>query len=58
MNTEQAWDYLLNRTIATEDELQLVANGWGMNLQTLETVLYVRTGYSEFPEDPATALDA
>lgn len=57
MTAEQAWDYLLQSGIATEGELELVTNGWGMNIRTMETVLYVRTGYDEFPSDPDTELE-
>jgi hypothetical protein len=55
MDIEAAWDYLLDHAIATEAELQLVTNGWGYSLDTLETVLYVRTGHNEFPNDTADA---
>lgn len=57
MNVEQAWDYLEGNGIATVAELQLVTNGWGYNLGTLETVLYARTGYDEFPNDTDTELE-
>ena len=50
MTIEQMWDYLIEQDIATEDELQLVTNGWGYSKDTLETVLYVRTGYSSFEQ--------
>jgi hypothetical protein len=49
MDIETAWEYLIDHTIATEEELQLATNGWGYNLGTLETVLYARTGHAEFP---------
>lgn len=39
------WDYLIENSYATENELQLVTNINGYNLDSLESVLYVRTGY-------------
>ena len=38
-------DYLLDYGIATEEEVSLVCNIHGMNLESLEDILYVRTGY-------------
>ena len=42
---DELWDYLLEREIATENELQLVTSINGFKLETLESVLYVRTAY-------------
>lgn len=39
------WDYLVGNEIATEDELDLVTSINGYNEETLDDVLYVRTGY-------------
>ena len=39
------WDFLIDFEIATESELQLVTNINGYNLETLESVLYSKTGY-------------
>lgn len=43
----EMWDLLIEYNIATEDELKLISyiNGWRM--ETLEDVLYVRTGYRD-----------
>ena len=41
----QLWDYLEDTEIATLDELQLVTSINGMSLDSLESILYVRTGY-------------
>jgi len=40
-----AWDYLIDNGIATEDELQLVTCIIGYNLDTLNKVIYAKTGY-------------
>lgn len=45
MTKAEAWDYLIDNMIATEEELRLVTNINGYNMDTLEAVLYARTGY-------------
>ena len=47
---DQAWDYLVEYGIATVDELQLVTCINGYNLETLQYVLDVRTGYKNFAQ--------
>ena len=42
---DELWDYLLETQLATEEELQLVTSINGFSLETLESVLYVRTAY-------------
>ena len=42
--TEELWDYLEGNGIATEEELRLVTSINGQNLESLESVLYCRTG--------------
>ena len=44
-NTEALYDYLLETEVCTEDELALVTSVAGANIDTLEAVLYSRTGY-------------
>ncbi len=43
--TEDLYDYLLETEIATQDEISLVTSINGTNLDSLESILYVRTGY-------------
>ena len=50
MNLDEPWNELVERGITTDEELQLVTSGWGYTLETLETVLYVRTGYRSFEQ--------
>lgn len=45
MTINEYWNYLINNGIATEEELQLVTSINGYNEDTLNDVLYVRTGY-------------
>lgn len=40
----RVWDYIINNGIATEDELQLVTDINGYSVDTLNDVLYARTG--------------
>jgi hypothetical protein len=42
---DELWGYLLETMIATENELQLITSINGFNLDSLESILYVRTGY-------------
>lgn len=41
---DNLWDYLLEYSIATEEELQLITSINGHNLESLESVLYCRVG--------------
>ena len=44
-NEEELYDYLVEFDIATEKEIGLVCSINGTNLESLESILYVRTGY-------------
>ena len=50
MTTDEAWDFLLKSQIATENELKLISNIMGHNLEAMEAVLYARTGYRCFSQ--------
>lgn len=39
------WDYLVNNSIATQEELELVTSINGYSIDTLNDVIYARTGY-------------
>lgn len=39
------WDALIEHGACSKETLKVVCNGWGYNLDNLETVLYVTTGY-------------
>ena len=47
MNKEinKLWDYLTDYEIATDKEICLVTSINGTNLESLESILYCRTGY-------------
>jgi len=39
------WDYLVDTETATKEEICLVTSINGTNLESLESILYSRTGY-------------
>ena len=41
----EIWDIILETEIATKDELILVTNINGYSIETLNDVIYARTGY-------------
>ena len=45
MEVHEYWDYLVENGIATEAELRLVSYIIGYSVETLDKVLFVRTGY-------------
>ena len=47
---EALWDNLITYEIATEEELQLITDINGYNLEALEDVLYARTGYRSWDQ--------
>ena len=44
-DVESIWDYLVDKGIATEQELILVTYINGYNIESLNDIIYVRTGY-------------
>ena len=46
----ELWDYMVEQGIVTDDELRLVTSIDGMNIDTLNDVLYVRTGYRDIKQ--------
>ncbi len=48
MDTDTAYDYLIEAGIATEDEISLVTTINGENLETYESILFARTVYRNF----------
>lgn len=47
---EKIWDYLIENGIATKDELTLVTNINGYNMETLNDVIYARTGFHDIEQ--------
>jgi len=44
MNLNELWNEIVNDEIATEDELRLITDINGYNEETLNDVIYARTG--------------
>ena len=49
-DTEELYDYLMDYEIATEKEISLVCSINGTNLDSLESILYSRTGYRDLEQ--------
>jgi len=47
---EETWDFILEYGIANEEELQLVTNINGYNLETLNDIIEVRSGYEDMEQ--------
>ena len=57
MNTDQAFQFLVDFELATEQEIQLVTKINGYNVEQLENILYVRTGYQSFDQYVECEMD-
>ena len=49
-DTQELYDYLMDYEIATEKEISLVCSINGTNLDSLESILYSRTGYRDLEQ--------
>jgi len=49
-DTQELYDYLMDYEIATEKEICLVCSINGTNLDSLESILYSRTGYRDLEQ--------
>ena len=43
----ELWDWLVDMGIATDEELKLITGINGLTIETLNDVLYYRTGYRD-----------
>ncbi|MBT7928981.1 hypothetical protein HN682_03575 [Candidatus Peregrinibacteria bacterium] len=50
MNTLELWDYMVDREIATREELSLVTDIIGYSVESLLKVLYSKTGYNSIKQ--------
>lgn len=50
MSVNEAWDYLIETGLASEETLQVVTSINGYSLDTLESVLYATAGYHKFSQ--------
>ena len=44
------WDYLVEHNIVTNDELQLVTDVAGYTDETINSVIYARTGFNDLEQ--------
>lgn len=44
------WDYLTEHSIATQEELELITSINGYSVETLNDVIYARTGYHDLEQ--------
>ena len=49
-NIEYIWDKILDLDIATEEELSLVTSINGYNEESLNDIIYIRTGYRDIEQ--------
>ena len=49
-NTDEIYDYLIDYGIATEKEISLVCSINGTNEDSLNSILYSRTGYRDIEQ--------
>jgi len=50
MSTDEKYEYLIDNGLATEAEMQLISGVMGYKDETMEGVLYYRTGYEDFEQ--------
>lgn len=50
MTVDEAWDYLIDNEIVSEETLKVVTNINGYSIETLEDVLYAVAGYRSFEQ--------
>lgn len=50
MTVDELWEDLLDRGIASEEEMKLVTCINGFTVQTLNDILYARTGYEDIEQ--------
>lgn len=49
-NVNALWDEILERGIATAEELELITSINGYNIESLNDVIYCRTGYNSIDQ--------
>jgi hypothetical protein len=50
LNIDYVWNKIIELEIATEEELNLVTSINGYNIESLNDVIYVRTGYRDIEQ--------
>ena len=47
---EKIWDYLIENGVATEEELKLITCINGYSVESLNSVIYARTGFRDIEQ--------
>lgn len=47
---QEIWEFLIDYSVATEEELRLITSINGYNVESLESVIYARTGYNSLDQ--------
>lgn len=47
---DEVWDLIIEYNIATDDEIRLVTSINGYNMESLNDIIYVRTGYRDIEQ--------
>ena len=50
MNINELWDNIVNYGIATDEEVRLVVDLLGYSIETLNNILFARTGYRNWEQ--------
>lgn len=49
-DTSDMWQFLEDNELANEEEMRLVTDITGYNVEAMESILYSRTGYNDFEQ--------
>lgn len=47
---DEVWDLIITYGIATDDEIRLVTNINGYNMEALNDIIYAKTGYRDIDQ--------
>ena len=47
---DKLWDFIVNNSIATTEEIKLVTDINGFKEETLNDIIYARTGYRDYEQ--------
>jgi hypothetical protein len=50
LSIDYMWDRIVDLNIATQEELELITSINGYNIESLNDVIYVRTGYRDIEQ--------
>ena len=56
--TDLTYDWIVKSKIATEQEIRLVTSIIGYSLESLNDIIFARTGYQDMIQHPAGAVES